>query len=93
MISRRVMREDILSIVNSCFMPYGIESDQYSIIGKINDFKEVENSLTKETIICMEIECNNLFFNICINKKDLIGEPAIGRRFKGNIWMQGTVCL
>ena len=62
-------------------------------IGKINDFKEVENSLTKETIICMEIECNNLFFNICINKKDLIGEPAIGRRFKGNIWMQGTVCL
>lgn len=93
MISRRVMREDILSIVNSCFMPYGIESDQYSIIGRINDFKEVENSLTKETIICMEIECNNLFFNICINKKDLIGEPAIGRRFKGNIWMQGTVCL
>ena len=93
MISRRVMREDILSIVNSCFMSYGIESDQYSIIGKINDFKEVENSLTKETIICMEIECNNLFFNICINKKDLIGEPAIGRRFKGNIWMQGTVCL
>ena len=93
MISRRIMREDILSIVNSCFMPYGIESDQYSIIGKIINFKEVENDLTKEIIYCMEVECNNIFFSICINKKDLIGEPAIGRRFKGNIWMQGTINL
>lgn len=93
MISRRVMREDILSIVNSCFMPFGIESDQYSIIGKIVNFKEIENDISKEIIVCMELECNNLFFNVCINKKDLIGEPAIGRRFKGNIWMQGTVSL
>ena len=23
--------------------------------------------------------------------KDLVGEPAIGRRFKGNIWMQGYI--
>ena len=89
----RVKKDDMLTVIDTYFMPYGIESDQYSIIGKIINFKEVENDLTKEIIYCMEVECNNIFFSICINKKDLIGEPAIGRRFKGNIWMQGTINL
>lgn len=92
-LSRRVMNEDIFSIVSSTFMPYGIESDQYSILGEILDYTIVENSITKEHIYCMKIECNDLIFDICINSKDLIGEPAVGRRFKGNIWMQGSVQL
>ena len=37
LLSRRVQHEDILSIVDSYFMPYGIESDQYSILGEIMD--------------------------------------------------------
>ena len=92
-LSRRVMNEDIFSIVSSTFMPYGIESDKYSILGEILDYTIVENSITKEHIYCMKIECNDLIFDICINSKDLIGEPAVGRRFKGNIWMQGSVQL
>ena len=47
-LSRRIMKEDVLSIVESSFIPYGIESD-------------------------------------------LLGEPQIGRRFKGRIWLQGHV--
>ena len=92
-LSRRVMNEDIFSIVSSTFMPYGIESDQYSILGEILDYTIVENSITKEHIYCMKIECNDLIFDVCINSKDLIGEPAVGRRFKGNIWIQGNVQL
>lgn len=93
MISKRIMNEDIFSIVNSTFMPYGIESDQYSILGTIKDVSRVVNKYTEEQLYCMNIECNDLIFDVCINEKDLIGEPAIGRRFKGNIWMQGSVCL
>lgn len=93
MLSKRVMNEDILTIVSSCFMPYGIESDQYSVLAEIVDLLEIENSLTSDTIYCMKLKCNDMVFDVCINKKDLIGEPEIGRRFKGNIWMQGTVCL
>ena len=92
-LSRRVMKEDIFSIVSSTFMPYGIESDQYSILGEILDYTIVENAITKEIIYCMKIECNDLIFDVCINGKDLMGEPAVGRRFKGNIWMQGSVQL
>lgn len=92
-LSKRITNEDVLSIVTSCFMPYGIESDQYSIIGEILDLEEVENSLTNEKLYSMKIECNDIIFNIMIHKDDLLGEPAVGRRFKGNIWMQGAVCL
>lgn len=91
MISKRVMKEDILSIVDTYFMPYGIESDQYSIMGEILNFDTVENNITSEKSYIMTIESNNLIFDVCINQDDLLGEPAIGRRFKGNIWMQGRI--
>lgn len=92
-ISRRIKKEDVLSIVNSCFMPYGIESDQYSIIGEILEVEETVNTLTSEVVYYLKVECNDIQFNVTINENDLLGEPAVGRRFKGNVWMQGTVCL
>ena len=93
LITKRIAKEDVLSIVKSTFMPFGIESDQYTILGEILDFTRLINKYTNETIYAMNIECNDIVFDICINEKDLLGEPAIGRRFKGNIWMQGSLCL
>ncbi len=90
-ISKRVMKEDIFSIVDSYFMPFGIESDQYSIMGEILNFYIIENSMTLEKSYVITIESNNLIFDICVNQEDLLGEPAIGRRFKGAIWMQGRI--
>lgn len=91
MISRRIMYEDVLTIVNSYFMPYGIESDQYSILGEILDYHSIENYLTHEQMYVLTVNCNDLVFDVCINSADLLGEPAVGRRFKGVIWMQGNI--
>jgi len=91
MLSRRISYEDVLTIVDTCFMPYGIESDQYYVIGEILDYSKTVNKQTKEEIYIMTIDTNGLVYNICINKEDLLGEPEIGRRFKGNIWMQGSI--
>ena len=90
-ISRRVTREDILSVVTSYFMPFGIENDKYDILGDILDVKSLVNHLTMEELYVMIIESNDVVFEVCINKKNLFGEPAVGRRFKGTIWLQGTV--
>ncbi len=90
-ISRRITREDILSVVTSYFMPYGIENDKYEILGEIMDVKEVVNHLTMEEMYLMIIECNDVPLELCINKNNLYGMPAPGRRFKGIIWLQGTV--
>ena len=92
-ISKRIKKEDVFSIVTTSFMPYGIESDQYSILAEIKEVEEMTNPLTEEKIYAMEVECNGLQFRVVINQKDLLGEPAVGRRFKGSIWMQGAVCL
>jgi hypothetical protein len=91
MISRRILHEDILTIVDSYFMPFGIECDQYQVLGTILFYTKVYNSLTREAIYQMTIECNGMQFDICINAADLLGEPETGRRFKGNIWLQGRV--
>lgn len=91
LLSRRITHEDVLSIVDSYFMPHGIECDQYAILGKITDFSLLQNHVTEENVYCLEILCNDINFSVCINEKDLLGEPEIGRRFKGNIWMQGSI--
>lgn len=91
MISRRARREDIYSIVDNSFIPYGSESDNYSVLGTILDFNLMENPYTKEEVYGLYISCNDMDYSICINKKDLQGQPQVGRRFKGNIWMQGKV--
>ena len=72
-------------------MPYGIECDQYQIVGNINAYTKVTNSMTGEKVYQMNLECNDLTFDICINESDLLGEPEVGRRFKGSIWLQGKI--
>ena len=91
MVSRRVQREDIYSIVENTFIPYGSESDNYTIIATILSWREIENPFTREHIYELDVSCNELIFNLCINKNDLLGMPMVGARFKGNIWMQGKV--
>ena len=91
MISQRIVTDDILTIVDSYFMPYGIECDQYSILGEILDFMVFKNILTGEDICQLTVECNDMQFDVCINKKDLLGEPKVGRRFKGMVWLQGQL--
>lgn len=90
-IARRIAKEDILSIVETSFMPFGIQSDQYSIIGEIVDYSKHKNHYTEEAVWILTLSCNDLMFDVCINEKDLLGEPEVGRRFKGRIWMQGNI--
>lgn len=90
-ISRRIQNEDVFSIVDTYFMPYGVECDQYSILGEIVDMKITTNNLTGEKIYILTILCNELTFDVCINIIDLFGEPQVGRRFKGVIWLQGNI--
>lgn len=91
MISRRIVNEDVFSIVDSYFMPYGMECDRYNVMGEIVELVETENELTSEKLYEMTINCNEVQFDICMNQQDLMGEPQVGRRFKGIIWLQGNL--
>lgn len=90
-IAKMIIKQDVLSLVDTYFMPYGVECDQYAVLGEIVSVFKEKNPLTKEEIWQMTINCNDLYMDVCINCKDLYGEPAVGRRFKGSVWLQGAI--
>ena len=79
-ISRRAMKEDLYSIIDSCFMPCGVECDQYSIIGEIKEVEKIRNIYTKEEIYRMKIESHDLeFLTFFDRKKDLSSDGHTGK--------------
>ncbi|MBQ9642835.1 MAG: DUF3881 family protein [Lachnospiraceae bacterium] len=87
----KIQDNDIYSLVDSHFMPTGVECDLYNVMGEIHHCEVVQNRVTGQELYRMVIDCNELYFDLLINKKDLCGEPAVGRRFKGVIWLQGRI--
>lgn len=90
-VSKRLQSEDVFTIVDSYFMPFGVECDVYSIMGEILAVRERENVVTQKKLYQMKLNVNELVLDICIPKDCLMGEPDVGRRFKGEIWLQGRL--
>lgn len=90
-VSRRLKTEDVFSIVDTYFMPYGIECDLYSIMGEILAVRRRRNIMTGVEIYQMKLNVNELQFDVCVPVEEVMGEPEIGRRFKGTIWLQGYI--
>lgn len=90
-LSKRISEEDVYTIVSTSMMPCGIESDQYLVVGDILNIEHSKNKITGDDMLILTINSKDIMYDVCINKKDLLGEAQIGRRFKGTIWMQGQV--
>ena len=90
-VSRRLVTEDVFSIVDTYFMPYGVECDRYSILGEILNVHTIQNQETGEELYVMKLDVNELEFDVCVPVKSVFGEPARGRRFKANMWLQGRI--
>ncbi len=87
----RIKKEDVYSIVNSSFIPSGLECDCYSVVGNILEIYSLRNEVTGEVVYNMLLECNDNIISVGINKKDLYGMPQAGCRFVGKIWLQGYI--
>ena len=90
-ICMKILESDVYSLVDTTFIPCGVESDHYAILGEILNVKEETNMYTNDKIYILTLSCNDIMMDIAINSEDLMGEPAVGRRFKGDIWLQGSV--
>ena len=90
-VSRRLANEDVFSIVDTYFMPYGIECDLYSIMGEILAVRRRANTMTGVEMYQMKLNVNELQFDICVPADSVMGEPEIGRRYKGTVWLQGYI--
>ncbi len=65
MISERIVTDDVLTIVDTCFMPHGIECDQYSVMGEIVDFVNFKNILTGEKL-CQILSSAMISSSMCV---------------------------
>ena len=90
-VSRRLANEDVFSIVDTYFMPYGVECDLYSIMGEILAVRHRTYSATGVELYQMKLNVNEMQFDVCVPAEEVMGEPEIGRRFKGTIWLQGQL--
>ncbi len=87
----RLRDTDVYTLVNSFFMPHGMESDQYYFMGRIVSKQLLENSLTKEKFYRMIVESNGMELTVAINEEDLTGTPEIGCRIKCHAWLMGEL--
>jgi len=90
-ICKKIQESDVYSLVDSTFIPCGVESDHYAVLGEILHVNQETNMYTNEKIYILTISCNDIIIEVAINEQDIQGEPAVGRRFKGDIWLQGSV--
>ena len=91
MLMERMNKEDVLSIVDNYFMPNGSDCECYSILGSVEAVGQHVNTETGEPFWKLSVSCNDILMDVAVHTEDLIGEPRAGRRFKGNIWLTGTV--
>ena len=90
-VSMRIRNEDLLTIVDTSIVPYGSESEMYNVTGNIIAVSDETNVQTGEKIWVLQLESNEIEMDVCINAQDLLGEPKVGRRFRGNVWLQGNL--
>lgn len=89
MIEERLKYEDLFSIIDGYFMPYGLNGEEYAILANIKEVQLVKNNITNKKVYIIGVKCLGLEFEVIINKEELVGQPEVGRRFKGIVWLQG----
>ena len=93
-ISNRIMEEDIYSLVDTCFMPVRSGMRSCSVIGEILSWEIVRNHVSGEGDDRFLLDCSTMKLSVMIrHQMDLLGEPTVGPRFKGDIRIQGRPSL
>ena len=68
-VSKRLISEDVFTIVDTYIMPYGIECDRYSIMGEILEYRLTRNEINKGRYLHYEIGCERLIIRCMCTKK------------------------
>lgn len=90
-IMKRLPTSDVYTLVESFFMPSGMESNEYYFMGEIRSIMECVNAYTKERFLQMSIRSNGIELSLSVNEKDLQGMPYVGARIKCHAWLTGIL--
>jgi heat shock protein HspQ len=90
-ISERLNSEDFYSVIEGYFLQDETFDETYEVLGEIKSLEVITNNVTNEKIYKFNVDSMGIVMDICINKKNLLGVPSVGMRFKGNCWVQGNI--
>ena len=82
---------DLYSIIDTSFIPVNEAEGDYKVLAEITDVKLHKNPITREECYLLSLKACDIPFELLINKMDLLGEPLVGRRFLGQIHLQGYI--
>ncbi len=83
--------EDVLSVLEVYLFPVENVESMYSLLGIIESVDKESIRDSEGFIYRLRIKTMGISLDLLINEKDLLGEPEVGRRFKGNVWLQGRI--
>lgn len=90
-ISERLNNEDLYSVVEGYFLSDDEIELTYDLLGTIQKIEIIRNNITNEKIYKLNLNAMGTNIDVCINKKNLLGIPTKGMRFKGKCWIQGRI--
>lgn len=88
-IKKRLRTEDVFSVLDGYLYSDEDEKCCYSVLGTMQRIEKLMNPFTEEWVYYIEINIYGLLMHVLINPLDLIGEPAVGRRFAGKLRLKG----
>ena len=90
-IHERLKYEDIYTILDGFFVQRG-HTNAYSMLGEIRYVDKMMNPQTEEWVYRLQVKILGAVLGVYINPKDLVGQPEKGRRFQGEVFLQGIAC-
>ncbi len=93
MIKELLKTEDVLSVLEVYFFPIQDFDTMYSTLGIILEVDKARIRDSEGFLYKLKIKTMGLLIDVFINEKVLLGEPSVGMRFKGNIWLQGKIAF
>ena len=90
-IRERLRSEDVYTILDGFFLQHG-GSNAYTMLGEILYVDKMMNPETEEWVYRLQVKILGATLGVYINPRDLVGVPAVGRRFRGEVLLQGMIC-
>lgn len=87
----RLKDEDVYSIFDGFYYPAERDENCFTVLGDIKEIDKLMNPLTEEWSYYLELDVLGQMQRVLINPRDLVGEPAIGRRFQGKVRFYGRL--
>ncbi|MCI8632175.1 MAG: DUF3881 family protein [Lachnospiraceae bacterium] len=90
-IEERLQKEDVYSIFDGFMYPAERADNHFFLLGDILRVEKLMNSYTEEWVYYLELEVLGQVVRVCINPRDLLGDPQPGRRFLGQVYFYGRL--